>query len=49
MQMIPTSSRSGVPFRIVTLEKIETWRIAATKTSAADFAASISTTSPRAS
>ncbi len=31
--MIPTRRRSGVPLRIVTVEKTETWRIAATKTS----------------
>ena len=38
--MIVTSRRSGVPFRIVTSEKTETWRIAARKTSAPDFAQS---------
>ena len=47
--MIPTSSRSGVPFRIVTVAKTETWRIAATKTSAKAFTQSRTTTSPPAS
>ena len=47
--MIPTSNRSGVPFRIVTLENTDTWRIAAMKTRTADFAQSNSTSGPPAS
>ena len=43
--MIVTSSRSGVPFRIVTVEKTDTWRIAARKTSTAALAQSRITSS----